>query len=175
MMTLETALLQELSKITDLLKSELSAQGHRNTGSLERSFTQEVRREGGLLVGTIKANDYAIYLEFGVPANRIPFSPGSGAKSSKYIAGLINYFTTKGLASNDARSAAFATAYAHKREGMPTRASFAYSSNGRRTGFMRTTLTQYLPTLVSNLQTAGAQDVNVQIAGNAFALNLQII
>lgn len=174
-MGIETALLQELKKITDLLKAELSAQGHRNTGSLERSFTHEVRRESGMLIGAIKSNEYSIYLEFGVPANRIPFSPGSGAKSSKYIAGLINYFTTKGLAASEARGAAFATAHAHKREGMPTRASFAYSSNGRRVGFMRTTLSQYLPTLVNNLQVAGAQDVSVQIVGNAFALNMQII
>lgn len=174
-MQLEQTLQSELARITDLLKSELSAQGHRNTGRLERSFTYEVKREGDLLTGRISANEYAIYLEFGVPANRIPYSPGSGARSSKYIAGLINYFTTKGLPANEARSAAFATARAHKREGMPTRASFAYSTNGRRTGFMRTTLTQHLPTIVANLERAGGKDVAVNIANNTFALNLQII
>lgn len=171
---LETALLKELAHITDLLKAELLAQGHRNTGNLERSFSYAVRRDGNLIVGEISANDYAIYLEFGVPASRIPYSPGSGAKTSQYIAGLIRYFTTKGLPSSEARSAAFATARAHKREGMPTRASYAYSTNGRRTGFMRTTLSQHLPALVDNLERAGGKAVSVNIAGSPFSLNMQI-
>ncbi|MCS6930524.1 MAG: hypothetical protein NZM43_13635, partial [Saprospiraceae bacterium] len=134
---IKQALEQQMRILRDLLAKELAEQGHRNTGALERSLTYEVKREGDKVVGAMMANIYAIYLEFGVPANRIPYTPGSGAKRSKYIQGLITYFTTKGLNPSEAKSAAFATANVHKREGMPTRASFNFSSNGRRTGFLR--------------------------------------
>lgn len=172
---LEAVLIKEVEKIIEMLKAELAAQGHRNTGRLERSISYNVTRNAEGLLATVSANEYAIYLEFGVPASRIPFSPGSGAKSSKYIAGLINYFKSKGLQPSEARSAAFATAHAHKREGMPTRKSYRFSSNNRRTHFTRTTLEQYLPTLVNNLQQAGAQEVQTLVAGQLFAINSRII
>lgn len=175
MSVVEITLIKEVEKVIDLLKSELAAQGHRNTGSLERSITYSVKRTYEGLLATVSANEYAIYLEFGVPASRIPYTPGSGAKSSKYIAGLINYFKSKGLQPSEARSAAFATARAHKREGMPTRSSYRFSSNNRRTYFTRTTVEQYLPTLVDNLQKAGAQEVQTLIAGQLFAINSRII
>lgn len=161
--------------LRDLLAKELAEQGHRNTGALERSLSYEVKRESDKVVGLMTANMYAIFLEFGVPASRIPYTPGSGAKRSKYIQGLITYFTTKGLNPNEAKSAAFATARAHKREGMPTRASSRFSSSGRRTGFIRHTLSGQLPTLVDELKRAAAGEVYITLAGQPFSLDYKII
>lgn len=164
-----------MRRLRDLLAKELAEQGHRNTGALERSLSYEVKRNSDKVVGTMTANMYAIFLEFGVPASRIPYTPGSGAKRSKYIAGLIQYFTTKGLSDSEAKSAAFATARAHKREGMPTRASYRFSSNGRRTGFIRNTLSSELPTVVDELKSAGGKEVAIAIAGQPFSLDYKII
>lgn len=144
-----TAAMEELRK---RLIVELSAQGHRNTGALEKSLKYDVQREGDKIVAVMTAFDYGLVVEFGVPASRIPYG-GSGKKggTSKYIQGLVRFFGNKGLSPREALGAAFATARKHKREGMPTRASYAYSSNGRRTGFVQNTLEQYLPLLASTI------------------------
>jgi hypothetical protein len=59
-------------------------------------------------------------LNYGVPANRIPFSQGSGAKSSKYIDGLKMYAKLRFNANDkEAERIAFAIAHKHKKFGMP--------------------------------------------------------
>lgn len=145
-----TAAMEEIRK---RLIAELSAQGHRNTGALEKSIAYDIRREGGNLVAVMTAFDYGLVVEFGVKADRIPYGGrgGSRGKTSKYIQGLVRFFGHKGLSQREALSAAFATARKHKREGMPTRGSYAFSNNGRRTGFIQNTLEQYLPILTSKI------------------------
>lgn len=131
------------------LIKELQAQGHHLTGALENSIQYEIKVEPGQISAVMTANDYGIFVEFGVPAGRIPFggNKGKGGGKSKYIQGLVRFFELKGLSGREALGAAFATAHKHKREGMPTRSSYAFSSNNRRTGFIRNTLEQYLPEL----------------------------
>ncbi len=64
--------------------------------------------------------DYGMILNYGVPANRIPYSPGSGAKSSKYIDGLKMYAKLRFNANDkEAERIAFAIARKHKKFGMP--------------------------------------------------------
>jgi len=127
--------MDKLIKILILaLSEELIAQGHRNTGALIDSFEGRVSSDG--LGVIIRGKKYALYLDKGVKANRIPYSGRSGkGGTSKYIEGLIAYFTQKGAA--DPKAAAFATANMHKKGGMPTRKSIRFSKTGARRGFIQ--------------------------------------
>lgn len=113
------------------------AQGHELTGQAVRDMETRisVTAKGYQIDGYL--NDYMAYLNTGVPASRIPYSPGSGAARSKYIAGLERYAKMRmGASDREALSIAFAIASKHKWEGMPTRGSARYSSTGKRTGFV---------------------------------------
>lgn len=126
------------------LGQELLAQGHRLTSELISSIEYKVQTSANGLTLDFFASEYGTYLNTGVPANRIPYSPGRrGGGTSAYIQGLIRYTQRRmGLRGKDAVSAAFAIARKHKREGMPTRASFQFSGNGRRTGWVDIILEQ---------------------------------
>jgi len=122
-------------------KAELKAQGHVATGkgiaSIEALITeQSVDR----LVGVIMAEDYLIGpVDKGVKRSRIPYTPGkSRARTSLYIQGLINWIRTikPSLSDQERKGFAFAIAATHKKEGMPTRGSYAFSANGRRKGWI---------------------------------------
>lgn len=115
---------------------ELDKQGHNNSGALADSMSFEVNLVGSSIIAEMFALDYAIILDTGVKPTRIPYNRGSGAGTSDYITGLINYFRSKGFGEDEAKGFTFATANVQKREGMPTRNSFEFSSNGRRTGFI---------------------------------------
>lgn len=129
------------------LKQEAAAQGHRLTGSLIASidYTYVATDEAATFqVGWLA---YGIYLEYGVSANRIPYTPkkkGDAPRggTSDYIQGLITYFMQRGLIEKEAIRASFATAAKHKKRwsaqgyGMPTAASYRFSNNGRRTGMV---------------------------------------
>jgi hypothetical protein len=126
--------------ISDLIKQDISTklkeQGHNNTGSLLNSISYKITQTADSIITDFYMNNYGNIVDFGVRANRIPYRRGSGAKKSKYIDGLINYFQSKGLSDAESKRAAFATATIHKREGMPTKASSRFSKNGERTGFV---------------------------------------
>jgi len=159
---LTTAIRAAMADLQKRLIAELQAEGHRLTGALEKSIQYEVKVEGDTITAVMTALDYGLVMEFGVPANRIPYGKGGGG-TSKYIQGLVRFFTLRGLGSREALSAAFATAKKHKREGMPTRGSYAFSSNGRRTGFVKNTLEQYLPLLTDLIGTESGRVVDLII------------
>ncbi len=118
------------------------AQGHELTGSAVRDMETRITKtaKGYLIEGYL--NDYMAYLNTGITAARIPYSPGSGARTSKYIQGLQQYAKQRmGVSDKEALSIAFAIASKHKREGMPTRNSARFSSTGKRTGFVDEALT----------------------------------
>lgn len=127
--------------ITDLRK-ELSDQGHMLTGKLAESIEMtDIKLRNGDPEAFVALETYYYHVDRGVRSNRIPYNPGSGRKSSKYIDGLIRFWMIKkGLSESEAKRAAFALARKHKREGMPTQSSWAFSNNGRRTGFLEDTL-----------------------------------
>ena len=116
-------------------QKELTAQGHVLTGRLRDNITQEIEIIGSSIMVHMLLEDYFEPIEKGVAASNIPFGSGGGT-TSDYIQGLIRSFEQRGLTSKDAKRAAFATANKHRMEGMPTRASFRFSRNGRRTGFL---------------------------------------
>lgn len=125
------------------LAYELAQQGHKATGSLISSIEYNVTAFADALALEIQYLEYGRYVETGVPANRIPFGKKTGAKTSKYIQALIEWVKVKRIASGlQAVGLAFGIARKHKQEGMPTRGSFAFSRNGRRTGFQTFVINQ---------------------------------
>lgn len=135
---LVTEIMTELQKV---LRDELAAQGHVGTGNLSKSIQFEVSEDGNEATGIMYFEDYGVYVEAGVSADRIPFGGRSGGGgTSKYIQGLVTFWEGRGLSGREALSAAFATARVHKRDGMPSRSSYQFSSTGERTGFVRTAI-----------------------------------
>jgi len=87
------------------------------------------------LEANILAQDYLLIQNVGVSKGRIPFGGVSGnASTSRYIEELFNWAAVvkPSLTVQERRSFVFAVANTHKKEGMPSRGSFSYSSNGRR-------------------------------------------
>jgi hypothetical protein len=131
-------IIEKASKILDeSLAEELKGQGHYLTGALQNSISHDTVQGSNETSSTGYVLKYGLYMHYGVKPAKIPFNPGSGAKSSKYIDALINYFKLRGLSDKEAKSAAFATAKKHKEEGMPTSGSYTYSNNGRRLAFIK--------------------------------------
>ncbi len=118
-------------------KYELEQQGHRLTGNLEKSLQYTIEGDLNKLVGKIWVADYGVVIDKGVARSRIPYNQGSGARTSMYIDGLKKFFRLRGLGAKEAERAAFATAKKQKKEGMPTRGSYAFSNNGKRLNWSR--------------------------------------
>lgn len=138
--------------IVRVLREEYEAQGHNLTGSLSQSISTEAEATATGAVLRVLMLDYGVYLSTGVPASRIPYSPGSGVKSSAYIAGLTKFAQQRfGVGQKEATGIAFAIARKHKAEGMPTKASFAFSKNGRRTGAIDAAFQTALPEIQTKL------------------------
>jgi hypothetical protein len=129
-------------------KQELKDQGHSLTGNLEKSFEVKLSKalQGGL-TGEIVQEQYAEALDKGIKARRVPFRRGrrgSGGGSSRYIQALIRFFQLRGINARDAKRFAFATANKAKKTGHPTKPYYqgrSYSSNGRRTGWVKNSYT----------------------------------
>ncbi len=139
-MKAEQNILEKVDKaIKKSLTKELKSQGHYLTGGLERSIQGEIKNisNGASLEGSMA--DYGFIVNTGTTPAKIPYQENSGAKSSKYISGLINYFKLKGLSEKEAKQAAFATAKVQKKEGMPTRNSYSYAKNNERKLFIERT------------------------------------
>jgi hypothetical protein len=124
------------------LRKTIANQGHTLTGSLSASLeAHTVETLNGYFIN-FYYNDYGQPLDTGVKAERIPFNPGSGAKTSKYIDALIQYVKRRMNISGDkeAKGIAFAIAYKHKQEGMSTTASARFSKTGERNNWVNNTL-----------------------------------
>lgn len=137
-----------IQQIADLALQGIAAawraQGHNFTGAAVRDMeTRIVQTAKGYRIDGY-LNDYMAYLNTGIPASRIPYTRGSGARTSQYIAGLQRYAKARmGVSDREALSIAFAIASKHKQEGMPTRASARFSSTGKRTGFVDEAISVY--------------------------------
>lgn len=137
-MTLQALIVDIMLELQTALRDTLAAQGHVLTGKLSDSIMFEVSADGDEIVGQMYVADYGIFVNVGVTADRIPFGGRSGkGGTSQYIQGLISFWEGRGLSGREAIGAAFATAHVHAREGMPSRGSYRYSSNGERLGFVQ--------------------------------------
>lgn len=124
------------------LRKTLQVQGHNLTGNLASSIeAYTLDTLNGYFI-RFYWEDYGVPLDTGVPAEKIPFSPGSGKRSSKYIDGLIKYVQQRMNITGDkeAKSVAFAIAYKQKQEGMSTDGSKRFSSSGKRNNWVNNTL-----------------------------------
>lgn len=102
------------------VKQAFVMQGRTLTGALVNSIDYSVNATVTSAYIEFTLLDYGMILNYGVPANRIPYSPGSGAKSSKYIDGLKMYAKLRFNANDkEAERIAFAIARKHKKFGMP--------------------------------------------------------
>jgi hypothetical protein len=127
--------------LVQMLVKELEGQGHRATGKLINSVVHEVNNRLNEAIIEIKHVKYGIFQETGIAASRIPYNPNrrSGKRVSQFIQALAQWVKFKGIAGGldkNIMSATFAIANSMKKQGMPTRGSFAYSKNGRRTGWI---------------------------------------
>jgi hypothetical protein len=141
------ASLQKLADEISLLAisvvaNEWRLQGHELTGSAVKQMETMVRMEINTLIIEGFVPDYMAINNEGVKSDRIPYYPGSGRKTSKYIDGLIDYVQRRmGKSEKEAKGIAFAIASKHKKEGMPTKNSvIKHSKTGRRTGFIEIAL-----------------------------------
>lgn len=136
---------------------ELSGDAVRNMSTVNVPFTNGVRIEGYV-------PDYMAYLNAGIPANRIPYTPNSGKPYSKYIEGLKEYAKKRmGKSDKEALGVAFAIASKHKREGMPTRSSARFSQTGKRTGFIETALEAKSPEIEQEIRDSIEEEVRLVI------------
>ena len=121
-------------------------QGHDLTKKVESTAKSTIEQTIGFVRITGELEYYARFVNTGVPASKIPYSPPSGrGGTSKYIEGLIAYATARGM--DNPKSAAFAIANKHLKEGMPTSGSKKYSSTGNRTNFVEDAFKEILPEL----------------------------
>ena len=121
------------------LGKELTDQGHRLSGNLIRSLEYKVRTKTQDLILEFLANEYGEELNTGVPASKIPRYPS--LEYLRLVRDLARYATQRmGLRGKAAKSAGHAIVRAWQREGKPTRASYRFSKNGRRTGWVDYTL-----------------------------------
>lgn len=157
-----------IKKIADLAKEAVilawKAQGHDLTGNAVQQMETQIINTSTLTIISGYVVDYMVPTNTGVTAERIPYSPGSGAKSSKYIDGLINYVKLRmGKSDKEAKGIAFAIASRHKKEGMPTVASAKFSSTGKRTGFIDEALSGKEQQFAEMIELAVAEAFNVTI------------
>lgn len=162
---LDRTTLEQIAKLAlEAVAIEWKAQGHNLTGRAIQELETRIVERGNDTVIEGYVIDYMANINSGVPASRIPYSPGSGARSSQYIAGLISYVQKRmGKSQREAQSIAFAIASRHKREGMPSKASARFSSTGNRTGFIETALDGVEPKLAALIEQGIDETINFVI------------
>jgi hypothetical protein len=108
------------NRMIEHIKDEWTLAGHALSGAFEQSLA--VEKDGDKI--HITGNTYGIYMNFGVRAENIPYTPrkrgqGKGG-TSKYITGLHNYVKARiGITDEkESLSIAFAIAYKHSQEGI---------------------------------------------------------
>lgn len=158
-----------MEKLMKTMQHELRGQGHVDTGRLHDNMTIKIKETDTSIVGQLWLEDYYVNIEFPMVPGRVPYSRGSGASMSKMIEGLMRWFARKGV--SNAKAASFATANKWLQEGRPTRNSYGFSSNGRRTGFVKHSVEQFSKTLEVDLETMWARATQKYILAYADSLD----
>jgi hypothetical protein len=121
--------------LNEALLNEWEAQGHSMNGKVVREIEYKVKQETDKLILSGFMYPYANIQAAGVKSAKIPFSGRTGrGGTSLYIAALQNYVKARMNVNDEKRSLsiAFAIAHTQKKEGMPTRGSYSFSSTGKR-------------------------------------------
>lgn len=117
--------------IVEQLVKVLDDQGHRNTGKLQDSMRSVVTSSGKGYDITIYGQDYAKYVDRGIPA---------GVWVNPYA--LAEWVEQKGIATGEREVKNIAFAIRHKiyQEGSPTKGSLKFSKSGKRDEFIKVML-----------------------------------
>lgn len=161
-------LLAEITLIN--LTKQFRAQGHELTGAFINSLKANLRVTTKGLVLEFFGNDYGGTVNTGITSNRIPYTIGGPRRGgvSQYIQALIRYAQRRmGLRGKEATGAAFAIARKHKREGMPTRGSYAFSTTGKRTGYIEAALDASSPEVAKAIEQFTATQFQILITNFA--------
>lgn len=121
--------------LSNALQAEWIAQGHEMNGKIISAIDYVVKQETNTLTLTGMMYPYGNIIAAGTKKEKIPFSPPSGrGGTSLYIQALQNYVKLRMRISDEKKSLgiAFAIAQTQKREGMPTRGSYNFTSSGKR-------------------------------------------
>lgn len=146
------------------VKNELVAQGHKMTGDLYNSIQYAVKAEASKVVIDYSFLEYGMVLNYGVSPDKIPYSQGSGAKKSQFIEGLKRFVEKRiGKTGKEAEGIAFAIAKKMKAEGMPTKNSYKYSSNGRRLNWIDEGLKEANPKVVEIIDKVFSETINALV------------
>ncbi len=124
----------------ELLK-EWTAQGHFMNGKVVSEAEFVTKTTVNLLTMDLYVPIHGAFMETGTGAAKIPYSGRSGRGGrSKYIQALISYVQKRMRITEltQAKSIAFAIAETQRKEGMPTRGSYRFSTTGKRTGWIQT-------------------------------------
>lgn len=129
----------------DLKKALLQTwtdQGHYMNGNIISTMEFVVNETDKYIDIIGMMSKYGAYIEAGVNKSKIPFTPPSDRdRKSLYIQALARYAQLKmHVSEKESLGVAFAIAYKQKREGMPTKGSFAFSKTGKRTQWIQDTL-----------------------------------
>lgn len=119
-------LTRALNYLKGEIQAELEAQGHRASGKLIDDIDVVVtKKTADIIKGGIEMEDYGHFVDTGTRPHWPPF------KAIYDWAGLVK----PQLNAKERKSFTFAVMTKISREGTPTRASYAFSRNGRRTAF----------------------------------------
>jgi hypothetical protein len=148
-----------------VVANEWRAQGHELSGSAVKQMETVITEEINAIVIEGLVPDYMAINNQGVTFDKIPYYPGSGRKTSKYIDGLIDYVKRRmGKSDKEAKGIAFAIASKHKLEGMPTKNSvIKHSKTGKRTGFIEQALDKSSPKFIELIENAITLSVEATI------------
>lgn len=124
---------------------EISDQGHILTGNLLRSIERETIQQASVIVCNMLLNDYFRRINDGIPASEISYSQAD-------IQRLFIYFELRGHDMKEAKRIAYATINRHHIEGLPTRGSYAYSNNNRRTKFIEQSFSDSFNKMITELE-----------------------
>ena len=150
------------------IRENLSAQGHNLTGRLSRSLEGKESESGDAWAFSIFWEAYGTVIEQGLNRSRVPYSPGSGAKHSKFIEGLIKYVKLRGLRPRKGQTVkgiAFAIAASGKKVGFPLPGSRRFSSTGRRTGAISEVLDNEKRAILLGITEAAAIHIEDYLSG----------
>lgn len=146
------ALKRDMERLAEILEAMLMAallsRGLKASGDLINSVEVKVKEFVSSIVIEGEFNFYGAIMDAGVPANRVPFNPGSGAKTSLYLAGLQRWIRIKGFAQGvkQVLGIAFAIANKHKKVGIPVDKS--------KVGWMTQTLDKNEAKIVKDIENA---------------------
>lgn len=106
-----------------LTRSGKNASSHPMSGAFIDSLEVVERSESNKIIVDIIGNEYGVYLNYGVSASKVPYSPGKGnGGKSKYITGIHEWVKRKlGKQDPEALGITFAIARSHSEHGFPER------------------------------------------------------